>query len=166
MSGGQPLQQEVDSDPQELKEIKKNYMVELETATKPVRSLYLAKLEVLKQQLALSGALKAALAVEEEMEKIKKVEQILPQDSITTTKREDSIFGKWTWFNGDVHVFLPQGKIAGDSNSNWLLLDKDKKLYRIIWGGKWIDTVNISLDGRTLTGTNQNGIRITGTKIQ
>jgi len=87
MSGSQPLEQESDNDPQELKEIKKNYMVELETAIKPVRSLYLAKLEVLKQQLALSGALKAALAVEEEMEKIKKVEQILPQDSITTTKK-------------------------------------------------------------------------------
>lgn len=72
MSGSQPIQQEGDKDPQELKEIKKNYMVELETAIKPVRSLYLAKLEVLKQQLALSGALKAALAVEEEMEKIKR----------------------------------------------------------------------------------------------
>ena len=46
-------------------------MIELETATKPVKSLYLAKLEVLKQQLALSGALKAALAVEQEMEKVK-----------------------------------------------------------------------------------------------
>ena len=69
MSGGQPLEQESDNDPQELKEIKNNYMVELETAVKPVKSLYLAKLEVLKQQLALSGALKAALAVEEEMGK-------------------------------------------------------------------------------------------------
>lgn len=71
MSGGQSLEQQGDKDPQELKEIKKNYMVELETAIKPVRSLHLAKLEVLKQQLALSGTLKAALAVEQEMEKIK-----------------------------------------------------------------------------------------------
>lgn len=71
MTGGQPLQQEGDKDPQALKEIKKNYMVELETATKPVKSLYLAKLEVLKQQLALGGALKSALAVEEEMDKIR-----------------------------------------------------------------------------------------------
>lgn len=81
-------------------------------------------------------------------------------------EQEDLIVGKWSWFNGDIHTFLPQGKIAGDSNSNWTLLDSGKKLYRIVWGGKWIDTVTISPDKRTLTGTNQTGTRITGNKIQ
>lgn len=80
MSDGQSLEQQGDKDPQELKEIKKNYMVELETAIKPVRSLHLAKLEVLKQQLALSGALKVALAVEQEMEKVKAESEKKPRN--------------------------------------------------------------------------------------
>lgn len=70
ITSGQPLEQQSGNDFQELREIKKNYSIELGTALKPVKSLYLAKLEVLKQQLALSGALKAALAVEQEMEKV------------------------------------------------------------------------------------------------
>ena len=82
MSSSQSLQQQGDKDPQELKEIKKRYMVEFETATKPVRSLYLAKLEVLKQQLALSGALKAALTVEKEMEMIKSHQTISKKNII------------------------------------------------------------------------------------
>jgi hypothetical protein len=122
---------------------------------KPVTSLYLAKLEVLKQQLAQDGNLKGALAVEQEASKYGR-----------PSKRPDLILGKWSWFNGDVHTFLPEGKIAGDPNNNWTLLDSDKNLYRIVWGGKWIDTVTISPDGRTLTGTNQVGTRITGNKIQ
>jgi hypothetical protein len=81
--GGQSLEQQGDKNPQELREINKNYIIELETATKPVRSLYLAKLEVLKQQLALNGALKAALAVEQEMEKVKAQQNyITPQTSL------------------------------------------------------------------------------------
>jgi len=92
------------------------------------------------------------------MEKIK--------DSVSITKVEDPIVGKWTWFNGDLHTFLPEGKIAGNSNSNWMVLNKDRKLYRIVWSGIWIDTVTMSSDEKTLTGTNQNGVRINGTKIQ
>lgn len=155
ISQNMPLGQQKASDPQELTEIKKVYGTEIDTAMKPITSLYLAKLEVLKQQLAQGGNLKGALAVEQEAAKYTQ-----------TVKREDPILGKWSWFNGDLHTFLPEGKVAGDPNSTWTLLDKDRKLYRIIWGGRWIDTVTMSADGRGLTGTNQDGTRITGNRIQ
>lgn len=104
MNGGQALEQQSDSDPQEMKEIKKNYSVELETAVKPVKSLYLAKLEVLKQQLALNGALKAALVVEEEMEKIKTGQLYKPssQNVIFFDDFNNQNFkSKWKWIRRD-----------------------------------------------------------------
>lgn len=89
------LQQQSYKDPQELKEIKEHYMVEFETATKPVKSLYLAKLEVLKQQLALNGALKEALAIEEEMDKIKP-QQVTSKKNTTISDWEMST-NKHSW---------------------------------------------------------------------
>lgn len=108
MSSGQSIEQQSDKDPQELKEIKKNYMVELETATKPVKSLYLAKLEVLKQQLALSGALKAALAIEEEMGKYTSLSDI--------SSEKDTLY---------IDEQLLKGESISSKNGRYKLLLKD-----------------------------------------
>lgn len=119
MSSGQPLEQQSDKGPQELREIKKNYMIELETATKPVNSLYLAKLEVLKQELALAGNLKGALAVEQEMENTNI--SVQPQPTKISLQELTSII--WQFGRGDGSIIAniqlrPDGTIGGYSHPN------------------------------------------------
>jgi hypothetical protein len=70
MAAGQEMGR-VDSNSQEFKVINKNYDAEMDAAIKPLTSLYIARLEVLKQQLALGNNLRGALAVEKEMETMK-----------------------------------------------------------------------------------------------
>lgn len=88
ISNGQTIPQGKRDEPKDLEEIRNNYSQELNASVSPLKSLYIAKLEVLKQQLALNGSLKAALAVEEEMDKVKSVNQSQSSASPSSTVTE------------------------------------------------------------------------------
>jgi hypothetical protein len=65
----------------ETSELIKNRSAEVKNALEPVRSIYLARLEVIKQELAHAENIKAALAVEQEMEKVRSEDQKKTQGS-------------------------------------------------------------------------------------
>jgi hypothetical protein len=114
-------------DPEELKEIRKTYVAELQTAVKPAISLYLAKLEVVKQQIALGGDLKSALVVEKEIDKVKSSQENVkggskPSKGLPISKEE---LNSITWrfaaedgrFIGNLKL-MPGGNISGYSHEN------------------------------------------------
>lgn len=105
MAAGQSLGKENANEPQEMREIRKNYGSELEAAIKPVNSLYLAKLEVLKQQLATGGNLKGALVVEQEMDKLRSsdVKPAQPQSKTFKVSARDHSVAK-AWLNTGLQV--------------------------------------------------------------
>jgi TonB family protein len=83
---------------------------------------------------------------------------------------EDHLVGKWKWFTGEIHTFLPNGSINTSPrflpNSFWRCEDAKFRKYTIVWmGGKFVDRVSISPDGLNIVGVNQYRARITGTRI-
>lgn len=94
------------------------------------------------------------------------------------TKKRDScnkVVGFWKWFNGDTQKIKEDGTIDSITSSffsgnqihkntaTWECTDPVHRKFRLIWGGSvWIDTLELSEDGQTLTGYNQVGTKVSG----
>ena len=69
------------------------------------------------------------------------------------------VTGTWRWFN-HVDVTLGKGTASstkGDSGT-WTCVDSRAGTIELSWnGGVWIDTLTLSADGKSLSGTNQHG---------
>ncbi len=83
------------------------------------------------------------------------------------------IAGEWNWFTGGVVRFMPDGSLewrrqAGDSFPTALgrwNCDEQSKKFTLAWAHGLSDAIELSDDGRSVYGFNQqNGIRVTGTK--
>jgi hypothetical protein len=86
----------------------------------------------------------------------------------------DPIIGRWTWsVDGkivDEQHLLPDGSIRSKSSSSargsWSAAGTPNKTYRFHWdGGRFVDTLELSEDGLSLTGSNQFGNNIRGKRI-
>jgi hypothetical protein len=82
-----------------------------------------------------------------------------------TGNRCSGIVGRWHWFTGNTAEFHPNGKVPGTGNS-WQCVDPKAGVVRIVWNnGKWVDTLNLSADGKRLEGKNQRGDRVWGKRL-
>lgn len=82
-----------------------------------------------------------------------------------------SVAGTWDWVGGQVLVVLPDQtqKVWWDGNQvnqgTWQILNPATRQYQFKYdNGGWVDTVTLSADGNTLTGTNQQGTSLRGTR--
>jgi hypothetical protein len=74
------------------------------------------------------------------------------------------VVGKWNWFNGEVHEFLPEGKVQGHPDAHWKA-DTKENTFIFSWGnGRYIDKMTLSKDGNSMSGQNNVGMRIQATK--
>jgi hypothetical protein len=67
------------------------------------------------------------------------------------------VLGAWRWFNG-AEVTFGQGTAASDrgDTGSWTCLDPGAGEIQVSWnGGVWIDTLTLSADATSLSGTNQ-----------
>ncbi|MEW6185418.1 MAG: hypothetical protein AB1585_06730 [Thermodesulfobacteriota bacterium] len=73
-----------------------------------------------------------------------------------------SIPGVWSWFaNGDV-TFSPNGGLTqGPRTGRW---NCQNGYLTIVWSHGYTDRLVLANDGRTMSGTNQNGNAISGTR--
>jgi len=123
IQNGQTIQNINDDSIPELREIRNNYAMELNAAEKPITSLYLAKLEVLKQQLALNGNLKPALAVEDEINRYKLTARSdnVPADAVTYNGHWYKVYDegvKWPRAEGICKEVGAHLAIINDINEN------------------------------------------------
>jgi hypothetical protein len=78
-----------------------------------------------------------------------------------------TIAGAWSWFNNTVSTFNADGTGRATNNftCRWRVLDAAARRIEINWNnGQWVDTLTLSADGRSLAGTNQRNMRVTGTR--
>ncbi len=83
------------------------------------------------------------------------------------------IAGEWNWFTGGIVRFVPDGSLewrrqatdaAPTALGRWNC-DEQSKKFTLAWAHGLTDSIELSEDGRSVDGFNQqNGIRVTGTK--
>ncbi|MBN1521971.1 MAG: hypothetical protein JW928_05495 [Candidatus Aureabacteria bacterium] len=76
----------------------------------------------------------------------------------------DPVVGRWKWFNNPEIVFKSNGTVClkdGTVAAEWA---RSENKVTIWWKRGWIDKLTLSEDGMHLSGRNQWGSRVTGTK--
>lgn len=82
------------------------------------------------------------------------------------------IVGNWKWFVGGTVEFTkdrtakytPEGRSALPPGTASWTCDRKSKTYTVNWSNGYIDTLNLSPDGKTVTGTSTAGVVISGTR--
>lgn len=76
-----------------------------------------------------------------------------------------SIVGTWSWFTGDTVYINADGTYNSKNNlkGTWELTDPSNRIYTLRWDIGYVDTLTLSSDGKSLSGTNQYGHGVTGT---
>jgi hypothetical protein len=76
----------------------------------------------------------------------------------------NSLAGSWQWPNGQPTVFRTDGSVAnGPIPGRWTRLQDGA--IRIVWEFAVVDQLSLSPDGGFLSGRNQLGIPIRGTRV-
>ena len=82
------------------------------------------------------------------------------------------LIGVWRWFNGAQVHFCSNGKSTAyqygqvGNTGNWSYIDQSRLIIKNTWKiGGWVDTLQLSADGKSLKGQNQNGNKVTANKI-
>ena len=77
------------------------------------------------------------------------------------------ISGSWDWFTGDVKTFVADGAMSdptGEWTGAWSCTDEGA--YVLDWNNQtFVDTLQLSEDGSTLSGHNQFGMKVSGRRI-
>ncbi len=77
----------------------------------------------------------------------------------------EPVIGCWHWINNvEVDIRRDGSLSVGRFSASWRVSDPERAIYTFIWPQP-MDTVTLSPDGRTLSGTNQYGTAISGTRI-
>jgi C-terminal peptidase prc len=79
--------------------------------------------------------------------------------------RRDPIVGQWSWFSGYTMTMDEAGTINSDNANRWNCLDTEKRLYKLSWQSGFTDTLTLSADGNRLSGNNQKGAEVSGTRL-
>ncbi|MBT7300603.1 MAG: arabinan endo-1,5-alpha-L-arabinosidase [Victivallales bacterium] len=78
----------------------------------------------------------------------------------------DPVIGRWSWFSGDTVVLGPGGKVNGGKATTWRRVGTRGRRYEIRWhNGTFVDRLTLSRDGTRLTGKNQRGTTVSGTRL-
>ena len=118
--------------------------------------------------------------IEAERERLEAEKIMLTAKERRQTKNKDScnkVVGFWKWFNGDTQKIKEDGTVDSFTRSffsgnqihkntaTWECIDPAHRKFKLVWGGGvWIDTLELSEDGQTLTGFNQTGAKVSGWK--
>ncbi len=89
-----------------------------------------------------------------------------PRPEATTTGQEQSlptIVGRWAWDGNEIAVFDADGTVKDSSGTAavWKCLDSSKRKYQANWNTKYIDQLQISLDGMVVVVKNNHGAMFT-----
>ncbi len=77
----------------------------------------------------------------------------------------DPIVGCYQWFNNSPVVIRADGTmIAGPFTGHWRLVDAQRRAYTFTWP-MMIETLTVSPDQRTMSGGNQYGYPISGSRV-
>lgn len=77
----------------------------------------------------------------------------------------DPLIGCWQWFNNAPVVISSNGTMtAGPFTARWRLADSKRRIYNFTWP-EAVDAASLSPDGRTLSGGNQYGFRMSATRL-
>lgn len=108
-------------EPAELTQTKAMYQRDVETATRPIRERYLGRLELLKKSIAARGDIRAALAVQEEIEKVKEIGSGM-----------ERFAGTWSlqYSNGTIRVYVitPDGTVTYSEENGKKIPQKTAKI--------------------------------------
>jgi hypothetical protein len=88
-----------------------------------------------------------------------------PGLDLAVTTGSDPIVGCYQWTNNaPVAITANHTVVAGAVSASWQVVNPAQHTYKFIWQ-RSIDTVTISPDQRSLSGTNQYGATVTGTRV-
>jgi hypothetical protein len=77
----------------------------------------------------------------------------------------DPIVGCWHWFTNAPVVISDNGLMTtGPITAQWRLVDPARRIYTFTWP-EAVDATTLSHDGRTLSGGNQYGFKMSATRI-
>lgn len=78
----------------------------------------------------------------------------------------NGLLGVWRWPNGTPLTVLPNGTFsAATFVGRWKAVDAARGVYALTWP-KPVDSVTLSADGSRISGANQYGVAISGTRTQ
>lgn len=90
--------------------------------------------------------------------------------SCMTTGGVSGVVGTWHWFTGETVTISPAYTLTAMNGSDvsnegvWTVVSAADRTIKLTWKNGYIDTLTLSADGKTLSGTNQDGTQVTGTK--
>ncbi len=74
------------------------------------------------------------------------------------------IIGQWNWFTGNTISLTADGLVNASPKTKWHCENPAERIYVINWDNVYIDTLQLSADGKRLEGRNQRGDRVWGTR--
>lgn len=99
----------------------------------------------------------------------------LPSQIAVKPQGCEKAIGNWSWFIGGVVTFEKDGHIVWrkdpkdlfpTANGVWNCIDAQEQEMTLTWQQSGMtDTVKISHDGRSISGSNYTGIRVSGSKL-
>lgn len=112
-----------------------------------------------------SPPVKKAVTTTPEKKKQAKKKQKSTKSPPVADKKEAKVVGCWKWSNG-VYIILNKDGSAknGNVNANWKVKDAATESYTIIWP-PILDTLTLSKDGKSLSGTNSFGLPVSAIRI-
>lgn len=77
----------------------------------------------------------------------------------------DAVVGCWQWFNNAAVIIRSNGLMnAGPFTAEWRSVDPSRRTFNFVWP-EAVDTATLSLDGRSLSGGNQYGYKMSATRL-
>lgn len=137
-----------------------------------IRDAFVARMETSKAEAETKGQAEIAKGIGEEIETAKDLEAwvgSLIGIKFQSAPLVEPLLGQWEWFDGQTLVFRANGvaeRLDDSSREISWSKDPDRELgYIITWdGGSWVDTITLSDDLNGISGMNQNGNTITGSR--
>jgi hypothetical protein len=84
----------------------------------------------------------------------------------TRNSGSSGLVGTWRWPNGVPVIVYPDGKFsAATFRGTWQAIDASRGIYALRWPNP-VDSVTLSADGSHVSGTNQYGVAISGTRTE
>jgi hypothetical protein len=133
------------------------------------RSLYEAQRALIERKLdtAISGFQEALALVPDSAEAAASLERARHIKEIC-----QAVTGRWKWFNGGRVTFYTDGTLLGEhhilpgNRGVWECTDPDRRRFTVRWQQEEsVDELRLSSDGKSIRGTNQRGVRISGQRM-
>lgn len=92
-----------------------------------------------------------------------------PGANSATTKSCNQIVGEWNWFVGGIVGATPEGDLSWRQSASAMPVPAGRwrcegGTYTLAWSNGFVDTLQLSADGGTLSGTNQQGTPVSGAR--